>query len=186
MDALVHQCSAIGSPFSTPRCLSIVVFIPVPEHVNGTMGQLRAASRDVAAGAEQVSSGATTLSQGSTEQAAEVDLGEVTALGEYKGLEVTRMSTEVPDEELEARIQSILDANPEYVAADLLSQAEHDELASAILVTTSEKLAKEVAQEATKSSSAKLSRSEIIRKSLDNYGYILVADTMGGSNRYGQ
>lgn len=50
------------------------------------------------------------------EQAAEVDLGEVTALGEYKGLEVTRMSTEVPDEELEARIQSILDANPEYVA----------------------------------------------------------------------
>lgn len=45
-----------------------------------------------------------------------MDLGEVTALGEYKGLEVTRMSTEVPDEELEARIQSILDANPEYVA----------------------------------------------------------------------
>lgn len=68
-------------------------------------------------------------------------------------------------------------ANPHYVAADLLSQAEHDELASAILVTTSEKLAKEVAQEAEKFT-AKLSRSEIIRKSLDNYGYILVADTM--------
>lgn len=68
-------------------------------------------------------------------------------------------------------------ANPHYVAADLLSQAEHDELASAILVTTSEKLAKEVAKEAEKFT-AKLSRSEIIRKSLDNYGYILVADTM--------
>lgn len=68
-------------------------------------------------------------------------------------------------------------ANPHYVAADLLSQAEHDELASAILVTTSEKLAKEVAQEAEKFT-AKLGRSEIIRKSLDNYGYILVADTM--------
>lgn len=68
-------------------------------------------------------------------------------------------------------------ANPHYVAADLLSQAEHDELASTILVTTSEKLAKEVAQEAEKFT-AKLSRSEIIRKSLDNYGYILVADTM--------
>lgn len=68
-------------------------------------------------------------------------------------------------------------ANPHYVAADLLSQAEHDELASAILVTTSEKLAKEVAKEAEKFT-VKLSRSEIIRKSLDNYGYILVADTM--------
>lgn len=50
------------------------------------------------------------------EQAAEIDLGEVTSLGEYKGLEVTKMSTEVTDEELDARIQSILDANPEYVA----------------------------------------------------------------------
>lgn len=68
-------------------------------------------------------------------------------------------------------------ANPHYVAADLLSQAEHDELASAILVTTSEKLAKEVAKEAEQFT-AKLGRSEIIRKSLDNYGYILVADTM--------
>lgn len=68
-------------------------------------------------------------------------------------------------------------ANPCYVAADLLSQAEHDELASAILVTTSEKFAKEVEKEAEKIIS-RLSRSEIIRKSLDNYGYILVADTM--------
>ncbi len=50
------------------------------------------------------------------EQAAEIDLGEVTSLGEYKGLEVTKMSIEVTDEELDARIQSILDANPEYVA----------------------------------------------------------------------
>lgn len=50
------------------------------------------------------------------EQTADVDLGVVTSLGEYKGLEVTRMSTEVTDEELDARIQSILDANPEYVA----------------------------------------------------------------------
>ncbi|MCI9535896.1 MAG: trigger factor [Lachnospiraceae bacterium] len=45
-----------------------------------------------------------------------VDLGEVTSLGEYKGLKVDRMSTEVTDEELNTRIQSILDANPEYVA----------------------------------------------------------------------
>lgn len=68
-------------------------------------------------------------------------------------------------------------ANPRFVAADLLSQAEHDELASAILVTTSQKLAEEVSREAEKFTS-RLSRSEIIRKSLDNYGYILVADTM--------
>lgn len=68
-------------------------------------------------------------------------------------------------------------ANPRYVAADLLSQAEHDELASAILITTSEKLAKEVDAEAAKFAET-LSRKEIIRKSLDNYGYILVAETM--------
>ena len=68
-------------------------------------------------------------------------------------------------------------ANPRFVAADLLSQAEHDELASAILVTTSMELAKEVAAEA-KRQAAMLSRSEIIMKSLDNYGCILVADTM--------
>lgn len=68
-------------------------------------------------------------------------------------------------------------ANPRYVAADLLSQAEHDELASAILITTSEKLAKEVDREAGRFTES-LSRKEIIQKSLDNYGYLLVADTM--------
>ena len=65
-------------------------------------------------------------------------------------------------------------ANPRYVAADLLSQAEHDEMASAILVTTSEDLAHKVSAEVDKFV-AKLSRKEIIQKSLDNYGYILVA-----------
>ena len=68
-------------------------------------------------------------------------------------------------------------ANPRYVAADLLSQAEHDELASAILVTTSEKLVKEVSEQVD-IFVEELSRTEIMRKSLDNYGYILVADTM--------
>ena len=68
-------------------------------------------------------------------------------------------------------------ANPRYVAADLLSQAEHDELASAILVTTSEKLAEEVSKQVD-IFVEELSRTEIMRKSLDNYGYILVADTM--------
>ena len=68
-------------------------------------------------------------------------------------------------------------ANPRYVAADLLSQAEHDELASAILVTTSEKIAKEVSDQ-VEIFVEELSRTEIMRKSLDNYGYILVADTM--------
>lgn len=68
-------------------------------------------------------------------------------------------------------------ANPRYVAADLLSQAEHDELASAILVTTSETLAKEVSEQ-VEIFVEELSRTEIMRKSLDNYGYILVADTM--------
>lgn len=68
-------------------------------------------------------------------------------------------------------------ANARYVAADLLSQAEHDELASAILVTTSEGLAKKVSDEVDKFI-AELSRGEIIQKSIDNYGYILVADNM--------
>lgn len=68
-------------------------------------------------------------------------------------------------------------ANPRYVAADLLSQAEHDELASAILITTDEKLAGAVNQE-TEKFLKELSRAEIIRKSLDHYGYILVADSM--------
>ena len=66
-------------------------------------------------------------------------------------------------------------ANPRYVAADLLSQAEHDEMASAILITTSQKLAEEVSAEIDQFV-AELSRKEIIQKSLDNYGYILVAD----------
>ena len=68
-------------------------------------------------------------------------------------------------------------ANPRYVAADLLSQAEHDELASAILVTTSRELAEQVSRE-TDRFIQELSRGEIIQKSLDNYGHILVADTM--------
>lgn len=65
-------------------------------------------------------------------------------------------------------------ANPRYVAADLLSQAEHDELASAILVTTSETLAGQVAEE-IKGFTAVLSRKDIIEKSLENYGHILIA-----------
>ena len=68
-------------------------------------------------------------------------------------------------------------ANPRYVAADLLSQAEHDELASAILVTTSRELAEAVSAEVDKFI-AELSRSEIMSKSIENYGYILVADSM--------
>lgn len=68
-------------------------------------------------------------------------------------------------------------ANPRYVAADLLSQAEHDEMASAILITTSRELAREVSAEAEQFTKD-LSRREIIQKSLDNYGYILVAANM--------
>ncbi len=68
-------------------------------------------------------------------------------------------------------------ANPRYVAADLLSQAEHDELASAILVTTSMELAEKVSKEVD-SFVAELSRKDILEKSLENYGYILVADNM--------
>ena len=68
-------------------------------------------------------------------------------------------------------------ANPRYVAADLLSQAEHDEMASAILVTTSMELAEKVSAEVD-GFVAVLSRKEIIQKSLDNYGYILVADSL--------
>ena len=68
-------------------------------------------------------------------------------------------------------------ANPRFVAADLLSQAEHDEMASAILVTTSMDLARAVSDEIDKFT-ANLSRRDIILKSLENYGYLLVADTM--------
>ena len=65
-------------------------------------------------------------------------------------------------------------ANPRFVAADLLSQAEHDEMASAILVTTSQMLAEQVSEHVERFT-AQLERKEIIQKSLDNYGYILVA-----------
>ena len=68
-------------------------------------------------------------------------------------------------------------ANPRYVAADLLSQAEHDELASAILVTTSMELAEEVSRQIEVFLQT-LSRRDILEKSLENYGYILVADSM--------
>lgn len=68
-------------------------------------------------------------------------------------------------------------ANPRFVAADLLSQAEHDELASAILVTTSMDLAQKVSREVDGFVAA-LSRKDILEKSLENYGYILVADSM--------
>ena len=68
-------------------------------------------------------------------------------------------------------------ANPRYVAADLLSQAEHDEMASAILITTSPELAARVETE-IEGFLKTLSRHEIIRKSLDNFGYILLADNM--------
>ena len=68
-------------------------------------------------------------------------------------------------------------ANPKYVAADLLSQAEHDELASAILLTDSEKLANEVSEWVEKFAN-ELERSEIIKKSLDNYGYILLTESI--------
>ncbi len=68
-------------------------------------------------------------------------------------------------------------ADPRYVAADLLSQAEHDELASAILITTSRELAWKTSEQVERFAS-QLSRQEIIRKSLDNYGYILVAGSM--------
>ena len=68
-------------------------------------------------------------------------------------------------------------ANPRYVAADLLSQAEHDEMASAILVTTSEELAHKVSDEIDGFLN-QLSRKEIMEKSLDSFGYILVASDM--------
>ena len=68
-------------------------------------------------------------------------------------------------------------ANPRFVAADLLSQAEHDELASAILVTTSRKLAEEVSKQVDLFVE-QLSRKEILEKSLENFGYILIAETM--------
>lgn len=68
-------------------------------------------------------------------------------------------------------------ANAKYVAADLLSQAEHDQLASAILLTTSKELAEKVSNEVDEFLKT-LSRTDIIKASLDNYGYILTADSM--------
>ncbi len=68
-------------------------------------------------------------------------------------------------------------AVPKYVAADLLSQAEHDELASAVLITTSEELAKNVQTEVAKQTEG-LERKSIIEKSLNNYGAIIIADNM--------
>lgn len=68
-------------------------------------------------------------------------------------------------------------ANPRYVAADLLSQAEHDELASAILITTSETLAGQVETE-IKQFLSQLSRTDIMQRSIENYGYILIADSV--------
>ena len=68
-------------------------------------------------------------------------------------------------------------ANPHYVAADLLSQAEHDEMASAILITTSTELAQNVEKEIDGYLKV-LSRREIIEKSLENFGYILIAEDM--------
>ncbi len=68
-------------------------------------------------------------------------------------------------------------ANPAFAAADLLSQAEHDELASAILVTTSDEVANKVYEEIIKQTE-KLKRSDIIKKSLENFGYLLIADTL--------
>lgn len=68
-------------------------------------------------------------------------------------------------------------ANPRYVAADLLSQAEHDQLASGILITTSKELADKVSKE-IEGFLKVLSRKEIIQASLDNYGYILITKDM--------
>ncbi len=68
-------------------------------------------------------------------------------------------------------------ANPKYIAADLLSQAEHDELASAILITTSKTLAEQVEQE-VEGFLAQLGRSDIMKKSLEQYGYLLIAESM--------
>ncbi|MBP3620700.1 MAG: histidinol dehydrogenase [Lachnospiraceae bacterium] len=68
-------------------------------------------------------------------------------------------------------------ANPRFIAADLLSQAEHDEMASAILITTSKELAEKVSAQ-VEVFIEELSRTEIMRKSIDNYGYILVAKDM--------
>ena len=84
------------------------------------------------------------------------------------------VAIDMPAGPSEVEVLADASANPAFVAADLLSQAEHDEMASAILVTTSRKLAEQVSEE-TEKFVAKLSRKQIIQASLDNYGYILVA-----------
>ncbi len=68
-------------------------------------------------------------------------------------------------------------ANPKYLAADLMSQAEHDKLASSILITTSERVAKETTEELERQVKT-LSREEIIRYSLENYGKIIITESM--------
>lgn len=68
-------------------------------------------------------------------------------------------------------------ANPKYVAADLLSQAEHDALASSVLITDSEKLAKETAKELSLQLS-KLERQSIAGKSVENYGAAIICENM--------
>ena len=87
------------------------------------------------------------------------------------------VAIDMPAGPSEVEVLADASANPVFVAADLLSQAEHDELACAILVTTSMKLAEEVSK-LTEEFIAGLSRKEILQKSIDNYGYILVADSM--------
>ena len=73
-------------------------------------------------------------------------------------------------------------ANPQYIAADLMSQAEHDPMAASILITTSEKLAKKVCDE-TERQLLTLSRSEIIKKSLDSYGSVIIAEDLDSAAR---
>ena len=87
------------------------------------------------------------------------------------------VAIDMPAGPSEVEVLADASANPVFVAADLLSQAEHDELACAILVTTSMELAEEVSK-LTEEFIAGLSRKEILQKSIDNYGYILVADSM--------
>ena len=87
------------------------------------------------------------------------------------------VAIDMPAGPSEVEVLADASANPVFVAADLLSQAEHDEMASAILVTTSEELAEKVSVQVDKFID-ELSRKEIMRKSIDNYGYILLADNM--------
>ena len=87
------------------------------------------------------------------------------------------VAIDMPAGPSEVEVLADASANPVFVAADLLSQAEHDELASAILITTSKELAEKVSEEVDGFVKV-LERAPIIQKSLDNYGYILLADNM--------